>query len=87
MMSAGSAKSTALGCVIGAGAIASVSSISSGKLPPLKIGVGVFVAGAMLLALADASPELAAGFGALVLVGSILRDGIPAARQLQKSIA
>jgi len=86
-LSASSAKSTALGCVIGAGAIASVSSISAGKLPPLKIGVGVFVAGAMLLALADASPELAAGFGVLVLVGSILRDGIPAAQQLQKSLA
>jgi len=86
-VSAASAKSTALGCVIGAGAIASVSSISAGKLPPLKIGVGVFVAGAMLLALADVAPQLAVGFGALVLVGSILRDGIPAAQQLQKSLA
>lgn len=85
-MSASSAKSVALGCVIGAGAIASVSSISAGHLPPLRVGVGVFVAGAMLLALADASPQLAAGFGVLVLVGAVLRDGIPAARQLQKSL-
>lgn len=85
-MSAGAAKSAALGCVIGAGAIASVSSLAEGKMPPLRVGVGVFVAGALLLALADASPELAAGFGGLVLVGAILRDGIPAARQLQTAI-
>jgi hypothetical protein len=86
-MSAGSAKSTALGCVIGAGAIASVKPITSGQLPPLRIGVGVFVAGAMLLALADASPSLAAGFGALVLLGAVLKDGVPAAQQLSKSIS
>lgn len=87
MISSSSAKSVALGSVIGAGAIASVKSISAGELPPLRVGVGVFVAGALLLALADASPQLAAGFGVLVLAGSVLRDGIPAARQLQKSIA
>jgi len=78
-----SAKSTALGCVIGAGAISSVSAIAAGHAPPLKTIVGVFVAGALLLALADASPPLAAGFGVLVLTGSLLRDGIPAAHQLE----
>lgn len=83
---AASAKSTALGCVIGAGAIASVSSIAAGHAPPLKVFVGVVVAGSMLLALADVAPNLAAGFGGLVLVGSILRDGIPAARQLQTAL-
>jgi len=82
-MTAPAAKSAALGCVIGAGAISSVSSIAAGHAPPLKIAVGVFVAGALLLALADASPSLAAGFGALVLTGSLLRDGIPTARQLE----
>lgn len=86
-MNAGSAKSTALGCVIGAGAISSVESISNGELPPLSVGVGVFVAGALLLALADYSPELAAGFGALVLVGSVLRQGIPAARQIETALS
>ena len=79
------AKSGALGCVIAAGAIASVKSITNGELPPLRVGIGVFVAGALLLAMADAAPDLAFGFGALVLTGAILRDGIPAARQLQES--
>ena len=86
-MSPQNAKSAALGCVIGAGAIASVKSIAAGDLPPLRVGVGVFVAGAMLLALADPAPELAAGFGFLILAGAVLRDGIPTARQLQKSLA
>lgn len=86
-ISSGAAKSAALGCVIGAGAIASVSSLTKGELPPLKVGVGVFVAGAMLLALADVAPELAAGFGALVLVGALLRDGIPAARTLTSALS
>jgi hypothetical protein len=76
------AKSAALGCVIATGAVASVSSISAGELPPLRIGVGVFVAGAALLALADSAPELAAGFGFLLLAGAVLRDGIPAAQSL-----
>ena len=82
-MTSSSARSAALGCVIASGAIASVSSITAGHVPPLRVGVGVFVAGALLLALAGPAPELAAGFGALVLVGSVLRDGIPAARQIQ----
>ena len=82
-----SAKSVALGCVITAGAVSSVKSLSAGELPPLRVGIGVFIAGAMLLALADPAPELAAGFGFLVVTGSVLRDGIPTARQLQKSIA
>lgn len=81
-MTPASAKSTALGCVIAAGALASVDSLARGELPPLRLGVGVFVSGALLLALADAAPSLAAGFGGLVLVGAILRDGIPAARRL-----
>lgn len=86
-MTSGSAKSTALGCVIASGAIASVSSITKGELPPLRIGVGVFVAGALLLAMAGPAPELAAGFGALVLVGAVLRDGVPAAKQIQTAIS
>lgn len=85
-MNSASAKSTALGCVIGAGAIASVSSITKSEVPPMSIAVGVIVAGAMLLALADVAPDLAAGFGALVLVGSIFKSGIPAARAIQTAI-
>lgn len=87
MVTSSHAKSVALGCVIGAGAIASVESLTKGELPPLRVGVGVIVGGVLLLALADPAPQLAAGFGALVLTGAILRDGIPAARQLQHAIA
>lgn len=85
-MSPAAGKSAVLGSVLAAGALASVDSISHGKIPPLRIGVGVFVAGAMLLALAEVNPGLAAGFGGLVLVGAVLRDGIPAARRLDKAL-
>lgn len=83
MVSAAGAKSTVLGCVLGAGAIASVDSLSRGEWPPLRVGVGVFLAGGMLLVLADVNAPLAAGFAGLVLVGALLRDGIPAARRVQ----
>lgn len=86
-MTAANAKSIALGSVITAGAIASVKSVSAGQLPPLRVGVGVFVAGAMLLALADSQPKLAAGFGLLLLTGAVLRDGIPTARQLGRAFS
>ena len=52
----------------------------------MSIAVGVIVAGAMLLALADVAPDLAAGFGALVLVGSLYKSGIPAARAITTAI-
>lgn len=85
-MNVAHAKSISLGCIVTAGGIASVSSITKGQLPPLRIGVGVFVGGALLLALAEEAPGLAAGFASLVLVGSILREGIPAATQLEKAL-
>lgn len=86
-MTPANAKSAALGCVIATGVVASVSDLSEGHLPPLRIGVGVFIAGAALLALADPAPELAAGFGFLLLAGAVLRDGIPAAARIQQTFA
>lgn len=86
-MTSARAKSIALGCVVATGVIASVEHISDGRTPPIRVGVGVFVAGALLLALADSQPQLAAGFGLLLLTGSILRDGIPTARQLGAALS
>ena len=56
--------------VTGAGALAAIDQARQGKVPSARIGVGVLAAGAMLLVLAEFAPDLAAGFGALILLTS-----------------
>ena len=62
----------------------------SSKLPYLSLAVLVIIIAGLLYAgyahLADAAPELATGFGAVVLLGAVLTQGIPAARTLANAL-
>lgn len=64
--------------VTGAGALAVVNELAKGNVPSARIGVGVAISGAMLLVLAEFSPQLAGAFGALILVTSAFVTGATA---------
>lgn len=64
--------------VLGAGVVTTVGQIGrTGNLPSSRIGFGVFIALVLLLLLAEASPELAAGFATLMLLTALFVEGGP----------
>lgn len=82
--------STAKGVVIGATAataiIASVSDIATGSMPSVRVAVGATLAAAILYALAEPAPQLAAGFAMLMLLGAALSDGAEALKIINQAI-
>jgi hypothetical protein len=85
-MTGGKAKALTVAAVGTAALFASLEHVAKGRTPPLSTYVGAAVAGVGLLALAEVSPELAAGFAGLLLVGSVLRNGVSAARTVQNAL-
>ena len=72
------AKRIILLAIIVAGTIAFVRQAAEGEIPSVRIAVGGFVALIMLTLIAEAAPEVAAGFAMLTLVSSIFVTGEPA---------
>lgn len=85
-MTGGKAKALTVAAVGTAALLASLEHVAAGKQPPVTTYVGAAVAGVGLLTLAEVSPELAAGFAGLLLVGSVLRNGSNAARTVQHAL-
>lgn len=82
-MTGGKAKALTIAAVGTAGLLASLEHVARGQQPPVTTFVGVAVSGVALLALAEVSPQVAAGFAGLLLVGSLLRNGSDVARTVQ----
>lgn len=60
------------------GGLAVVNSIAGGHVPPVRIGVGLTVAGVMLAVGAEVAPELAAGMALLMAASAVFVYGAPA---------
>lgn len=73
--------------VIVSGVLAAVDDVSHGRRPNVRIALGAFVAGALLLLLAEVAPQLAGGLAALLLVSAILNTGGKAFPALTKGLS
>ena len=67
------------------GVLVSTEHLANGDMPPLSIGIGVGVAGIMLLTGAEFFPEVAGAFGLLILTTATFVYGGPAFRALAKA--
>lgn len=84
-MNESKAKTAIVASVGGAAVLAVLDAVAHDKRPPLSVGVGAAVAGLMLLALAEAAPEVAAGLAVLLFVGSVLSNGSEAFAALSQT--
>lgn len=75
-----SAKTAVVGAVAGAALLSSAQSLATGTMPPVRIGVGAVIAGAMLYALADSAPAVAGGFALLLITGAVMVNGVQVAK-------
>lgn len=85
-MTSQSASRIAVTSVIVTGLLASIDDVSKGKRPDVRIAIGVFLAGGVLLALAGPAPTLSAAFSAALLVSGLLTVGGKAIPILQGSV-
>lgn len=75
-MAGSQAKRWVIGALTISAVLASFSDLSSGRpLPRVRILIGAMLAAAMLSALADAEPQLATAFAAIILTGAVLSRG------------
>lgn len=72
--------------IAAAGALSAVAQIVRGEWPSARILVGVGIAGAALLTIAQSSPELASAFGTLVLVTSLMVNGVDVAKAVANNL-
>jgi hypothetical protein len=85
MVNPSGAKGFVIGATAGAAILASLDDLAAARPPDIKIAIGGVIAAAFLYALADAAPELAIGFAAILLVGAILTNGAQVAAIISKA--
>lgn len=73
-----SSESTVILSLLVAGGSAAVGQLGQGHIPPVRIGVGVAVAGTLLLVVAQFAPQVAASFAVIVMITALLVSGGPA---------
>jgi hypothetical protein len=75
-MTAGSAKRWVIGALALSAVLAAFADLKGGrKLPRVRILFGAMIAAAMLSVLAEAEPQLATAFAAIILTGAVLSRG------------
>ena len=84
-MNSGQAKRIIVVSIFVAATLASVKSISDGKVPDVKIAVGAVVLAIFLLTLAEVSPRYAGAFGLLVLASAMFAQGPDVYKTLAKA--
>lgn len=82
-MDRGQAKRLILLAVVISATVATVRQIRAGQTPEPAIYVGAFIAAVTLTLLAEASPQVAGGLAAVLVVSTILVDGVDLARIAQ----
>lgn len=76
-----------IGSVITTGLLASVEAIGNGDVPPVRIIIGGIVVAALLSALSEVSPRLAAGFAILIMLSAIFTSAPRTWATIQEGIA
>jgi len=69
-----------------AGGLTVIGQISKGETPHPRVFLGVFIAGAGVLAIAQWSPELAQKFAGVVLTTSLLTSGYDASKGAARAL-
>lgn len=76
--SSGGAQKIILTSLVVTGGLAVVDAVAAGHVPAVRIGVGLTVAGVMLSAFAEVSPQIAGGLAALMGTSAVFVYGAPA---------
>lgn len=72
-----SGKDTVLIGVVGTGVVTFVGDVGkTGSLPSSRLGFGIFISLVLLLLLAEAAPDLAAGFATLMFLTALFATGV-----------
>jgi hypothetical protein len=85
-VNAAQAKRLTVTAVVVSGVLASVQSISEGKRPSVRIGLGMAVVGGLLLVGSEYAPQVAGALAGLLLVSSLVNIGAPALDRIRKGL-
>jgi len=79
------AQQLAATAVLVAGGLTVVSYVADRQTPPLRVGLGVVIAGVCLSTLAEVAPDVAGPLAILVLTSAVFVHGGPAARAFTRA--
>lgn len=85
-MSPADSKRMVVASLVVVAALTVVRDVAEGRAPTVKEGLGIFVAGLLLTALAEPLPTLAGGIAGLVGVSAVLHTGAEAFGAINKGV-